>query len=240
MIFTIRDINDPLSPFDISLWIFSIALAYGFAIFTVLKHIKNEKELRKLQKVNVFTWAITFALWGTSNILNIIWRYAVNDVALSSAVDNVSVLFVNIGVLFKIFSTEYSINRYGFYKSYYCTPALIGLAAFTFLVSPEILRTIGPLQVIYLVLLVVGVSIVPLLFLYIAIKLKADERKMSLRILIGYAFLFVGLLFQPHNTINYTIALSMPEVLANAFLIICPILISLGIIIMFKSYSNIL
>lgn len=238
MIEMYRSLNAPLSILDVSSWMFSIALSFFLALFTIYKIYLKPKEIRELQKANAITWAASFILLGIANTLNLIWRYSIENKTTMLIVENLSVLFVNLFVIVKLVYTEYSINRYGFYKGYYFTFAFIGLTIFTSVLTPNTVREIGIYQAIYLILLVVGVSLFPCIFVYLAIKSKGEGRKMALTILIGYILLFFGLLLQPQNLGPYESEIPNFELTSNSLLILCPILISIAILVMFKSYWN--
>ncbi|MHA1148677.1 MAG: hypothetical protein ACTSR8_10575 [Promethearchaeota archaeon] len=195
-----------------------------------------------LQKRNALTWAVAFMLLGIANLLNLLWRYTIDDNYMRLIVDNLSVFCVNLALFTKILHTEYTINRYEFYKGYYFTIATAALMFFTTIVTPEAVRTIGFYQNIYLILLTVGGSIFPLIFLYLAIKLKGKERQLAIRMLAG-AFLFMmGLLFQPHNIEPFLIAYKWPEIDSwlLIFLFLCPILIIIATFETYRSYSKVL
>ncbi len=238
MFWQYRSLEDPLSGIDITLWMITIILAFVFAIYTLFKIYIKESEMRELQKTNAITWAIAFIFFGISNILNTIWRYSIADAGLAVIVENVSVFFLNFAVLIKIFHTEYMIHKYGFYKRYYSTIASLCLVIFTSIVTPDMVREIFIFQVIYLVLLLAGVSIFPGIFLFLAFKLSGRERLMAIRILGGLLLLSMGMLLQPQNIETYASDINDFSAFSSIMLILCPILVSIAFISIFRSYKN--
>jgi len=235
---TYRSLSDPFAALDITLWIICISVSLIVAIYTIYKLKYDPKEINDLQYKNATTWALTFLFLALANTLNLIWRYNLSDDDFGLTIDNLSVFLVNLALFIKIFQTEYTINKYEFYKGYYFTFATIGLMIFTVIMTPQALRQVSPFQSIYLILLIAGGSIFPLIFLSLAIKLKGKERQMALRMLNGGMFLAVGLLFQPHNIDVFIIEYEYYELIYNLFLILCPIFLSLAIIIILSSYIN--
>ncbi len=235
---TYRNLFEPISYLDLALWILTIFISFLILIYTLYKLVIDSKEIRNLQKLNVITWIIFFFLIGLSGIINLIWRYLISDEFFADFLDNITYILCEIAFLFKIVFTEYSVNQYKFYKGYYFSVIFFFLIAFTSII-PEPVGEIEIIDIIYIVLFSLGVVLFPTIFLYIAFKVKGDERIMALKITFGYILLIIGILFQPQNleilkpfTTNY-------EEITNTFLILCPILLLFGIIIMFSSYRKI-
>jgi hypothetical protein len=238
MIAQYRSLSHPLAAYDIITWAISTLLLLFFAIITIYRIKFKPKEISPLQKSNANTWAASFLLLVVSNILMLSWKYLIDDVFTAAVIDNIIVSLVNIAIIIKIIHIEYSINRYEFYKGYYFTVAIIALFTFTMLLTPSAIRELGIFQVIYLILFLGSVSIFPLIFFYLAIRLKGSERLMALRIVLGAALLGVGYVLQPQNIENYYSLLANFEVLYNFFLIFSPIFVILGTCIIFSSFSS--
>ncbi|MFO8019209.1 MAG: hypothetical protein R6U96_11275 [Promethearchaeia archaeon] len=235
-----RHFSDPFSTLDISLWVITIILSLVIALYSFYKILTEPKKITNLQKWNVITWSISYLFLTAANILNLIWRYVISNPELAEGLDNISVFFVNLAILMKILHTEYSINKYEFYKGYYFSIALIVLILFTLFVTPEMVRILGIFQIIYIILLVIGISVFPGIFLYLAFKLGGKERRRAGMILIAAIFFTVGFLLQPHNLIDFAVELANFALIYNIFLILCPILISVALLIIFKSYYAVL
>ncbi|MGV9174075.1 MAG: hypothetical protein ACOC44_09585 [Promethearchaeia archaeon] len=240
MLFAYRNISDPLSLWDISFWIITILLSLLIALYSLFKLFKKQKDITNLQKWNVITWSISYLFLTAANILNLTWRYIISNPTLAKGADNVSVLFVNLAILTKILHTEYSINQYKFYRGYYFSIALIGLILFTLFVTPDMVRTFGIFQIIFVILLLIGISVFPGIFLYLAIKLGGKKRRRAAMILIAAICFTIGFLLQPHNLTDFVSELPNFTLIYNTFLILCPLLICAALLIIFKSYEAIL
>ncbi len=241
---TYRDLNDPLSVWDILLWSVTIALLFLLAIFTIyrmrLKSGQENKEITKSQRMNAITWAYAFIFYGISILLCLAWKYALQmDSIAYLVVDTLVVFFVTFAVLIKIAQTEISINEYGFYKKRPFTIFTIVFLVFTIILTPNVIRTSNFLAGIYLVLMGIAVAVFPGIFLYIAIKLEGKNRQKALKIVMAAIILLVGLIFQPQNIQMFSY-LEKFDAISNVFLIICPILVFIAIIIMFENYRAIL
>ncbi|MHA1756089.1 MAG: hypothetical protein ACTSVV_04910 [Promethearchaeota archaeon] len=238
MIFTYRTFDDPLSFIDIGLWCFAIFTLFFIHTYTMYRITLYKGDATELQRRNAFTWAIAFMLLGLANLINLIWRYTIESHFHRVVLDNFATLFVNLAVFIKILHTEYTINRYEFYKGYYFSIATSCQSIFTFIVTPEAIREVFMLQTIYLILLTAGTLIFPGIFLYLAIRLKGEERRKAIIILIGVLFFSIGLLFQPHNIEPFLkeYNIMFADSIYNLFLILCPIFTFLATIVIFSSY----
>lgn len=236
MLFAYRRLSDPFAYLDISLWLTTISLSLIIALYSLYKILKEPKDITKLQRWNVISWSICYLFLTIANILNLIWRYGASSPILAQNIDNISVLLVNLAILTKILHTEYSINQYKFYKGYYFSIALIFLILFTFFVTPEMVREFGIFQIIYIGLLLFGISVFPSIFLYLALKLDGNERRKAIIILIASIFFTIGFLLQPHNIADFTSHLPNFTLIYNILLILCPILISMALLLIYKSY----
>ena len=238
MIFVIRTFDNLLSFLDIFLFMILVFLSLLFMFLTMYKITLDTGAASDLQKRNGFTWAVAFAFLSISNILNVLWRYAISEEFFIIAVEDIAVLFVNMALLLKIVHTEYSINKYEFYKGYYFSFAALCLTIFTTVFTPEIIRNNELFAGIYLILLSVGASIFPIIFLYLAYKLEGSERVMAIKILIGAFLLLLGLLFQPHNVAPYAsiMGISLDPWVYDVLLISSPITMGIAMYIIYRSY----
>ncbi len=239
MIIQYMSLSHPLAAYDIIAWAISALLFLFFAINTLYKlKAKPKEDISHIQKLNAITWAASFLLLFISNTLMLSWKYLIADDFTAAVIDNTIVSLVNIAIMIKIIHIEYSINKYEFYKGYYFTVAIIALSTFTLLFTPSALREISIFQAIYLILFLGSISIFPLMFLYLAIKLKGRERLMAFRIVLGAALLGVGYVLQPQNIEHYYDLLANFELLYYFFLIFSPIFVIIGTCIIFSSYRS--
>jgi len=192
----------------------------------------------ELQKRNCFTWAMAFVFLSLSHVLNILWRYAISDEFWVIAVEDLAVLFVNMALLLKVVHTEYHINSYKLYKGYYFSFVALGLTLFTSILTPNFIKQNELYATIYLILLTIGGSIFPIIFLYLAIKLEGKERRTAIIILVGAFLLLLGLLFQPHNVSPYLslMGITLDQWVFDTLLISSPITMILGTFIIYRTY----
>ncbi len=241
---TYRDLSDPLSSWDISLWSLALALLFFLALFTFYrirsKTEQENKDIPKLQRSNAITWAYAFIFYGMSILLCLIWKYMLQtDTIAFLIVDSLVVLFVTFAVFIKIVQTEISVNQYGFYKKRPFTIFTFAFLVFTAIFTPSVIRASNILTIVYIVLMVIAVAVFPGIFLYIAIKLEGKNRQKALKIVVAAIILLVGLIFQPQNIQMFSY-LENFNTISNTFLILCPIFVSIAIIIMFDNYRAIL
>ena len=235
---TYRTLFGPISYFDIALWITVIFTSFFIIFYTLHKFDLKSKQMSKLQKLNILTWIIFFFLIGITGVLNLIWRYLITEDTLRDFLDDLTYFLCELAFLSKILFTEYSINQYKFYKGYYFSIFFFLLIPLTTIILPEPVGEIGIIDILYIVLFSTGVMLFPVIFLYIAFKLEGEERRMALKITIGYIFLIIGILFQPQNLTILKPFISNFELFSDVFLILCPFLLLCGILIMFSSYHK--
>ena len=229
-----------LSFFDIGLFMIIVFLAFLFMFITMYKITVDIGAASELQKRNGFTWAIAFMFLGISNILNVLWRYAISEQFFIVATETIAVFCVNCALLLKIIHTEYQLKSYQMTKRYYFSFVALGLTLFTTIFTPELIRNNEGFAIVYLILLTAGASIFPIIFLYLAIKLEGSERKMAVKILIGTFLLLLGLLFQPHNVGPYLTIMGLPvdQWVLDVLLISSPVVMSIGMLIIYMSYTK--
>lgn len=233
-----REVIDPLSLADIILWTMNICLLVGFSFYTAYKIRGRRKEMPQLQYLNAITWIVAFILYATSIILCLIWKYCIRVSTLEFfLVDIFIVLFVSLAVLIKIIHTEISINQLAFYKGYYCTVIMVIFIGFTVLFTPQTIRNQGIFIIIYVILLFIGVSIFPAIYLYMAIKVEGSNRLRALQVFVAALLILIGLIIQPQNIGAFS-GIVYFELLSNIALILAPILISIALLIIFISYQD--
>ena len=98
MLLAFRSLSDPFALWDIALWCICILVLLIFNIITMYKITLNRGPASDLQRRNALTWAVAFMLLGIANLLNLIWRYMIDDSFMRMVVDNLSVLCVNLAL----------------------------------------------------------------------------------------------------------------------------------------------
>jgi hypothetical protein len=238
MINQYTELDNPLAFIDLILWFSSIVITFLIVIYTILKYSSRKAEIEKYQKENILTWVLTIGIIGIGNTLNIIWRFIIQDIQIAEFIDYISVILCFVALFIKILNIERGINRSEFFKGYYFSIILLIAIMYTAIIGPAALKELGLLQTIYLLLLSVSFLIFPLLFLYLAMKSTDSARKNALKVVLGSILFGVGLLFQAQNIQEYAEYTPNFELISALFTIICPIMITLGIIIFFSSYKR--
>ncbi|MHA1343803.1 MAG: hypothetical protein ACTSQG_07445, partial [Promethearchaeota archaeon] len=200
---------------------------------------KDKSEMEIYQRENVITWFLFLLFIGIANTLNIIWRFLIVDSNTAIKIDYISIIFVYIGIFIKILNIERGINRSGFYKGYWSSIILLIAIIYAIILNPITLKEFGPFQLIFLILMVASFAIFPGIFLYIAFKSTDNARKNALKVVGGSLLIASGLMLQPQNVEDYIITLmANTEFWLNFLTIICPIMITLGIILIFDNYRR--
>ncbi len=221
-------------------WMIAILVCFLIGIFSLYKvYLRPNNEKTKIQKSNIATWAICFILIGVSIIFSLSWQYFIDD-SLVLVFDMISMQIFHVAVLLKIIQTEYSINKHEFYKGYYFSFVIVAEIIYTQILTPPVIRSNIIYSIIYTVLGVGGVSIYPAVFIYIAYHLDGEERQKALRIILCPVLFVASFVFQPQNlNLQYSAALSY-IVLIYILLLVPPLMLIIGIILMFTTYREIL
>ncbi len=217
------------------LWTICIGITFTIGTYTVYRLKKTpKKDIRNLQIINVLTWGICFILFSFANIFYLIWEYFLIDRLWIAAFDNLSMLLLHLTVFVKILDTEYTINKHAMYKGYYFSIILVVLILFSIILTPITVRMYQVYQIIYLVLLISGISIYVWLFLYIAWKTEGKERIMALRMIVFPVLLTLGIGLLPYNAIIY----SPMKVPFGIYYIVPQIIIAAVTLLMYSTYKK--
>jgi len=195
--------------------------------------------MEKFQRENILTWMIFLFFVGIANTLNIIWRFVIINEQYAETIDYISIILVYTGIFIKILNIERSINRSNFYKGYFFSIILMATIIYAIVANPIALKEFSIFQIIFLILMIASFTVFPGIFLYLSLKSTGDARKNAFMVVIGSLALAGGLLLQPQNTVDYADMLAAdPELLLSFFTILCPILTTIGVILMFSSYRK--
>ena len=239
MIIQYRQLNNDLAFIDLFLWISSVSITFLIILYTINKFRLKKDEWEQYQKENVITWIIFLTCIGIGNTLSIIWRFTIQDNQVAEIVDYISIILVYIALLVKILNIERGINRSNFYRGYYFSIVILITIIFAIIANPLALKTFGPLQIIYFILMTASFLVFPGIFVYLAIKSTGNARIDALKVSTGSFIIGIGLLVQPQNIEGYARTLVVDfELFLNFITIVCPILITLGIILIYTSFRG--
>lgn len=229
-------LEDPLIMSNYILWIIAVLVSYFVTIYSLLKYVLKRDELEKLQKENIITWMLFFLALSITNTLNIIWRFLIIDEDLAAQIDAVSIIISIFAWTIKIFNIERGINRSNLYKGYYFTILSVIFLVTTIVLNPYFIREFGPIQVIMIVLFFVAQSLLPGIFVYLAAKSSGKKRTECIWICVGLIAILLGMMFQPQNIIPYINLWPSYEILTILAIIFTPVLIILGIFLIFINH----
>ena len=236
MFFQYTQLNSSLSYIDLILWISGILLTWFYTIYAIIKY-SHKREMEKYQKQNIITWIIFLVCIGIANILNIIWRFGITNFIIAKFIEFISQVILYSGILIKIINIEQGINRSNFYRGYYFSIIDIISVAYGIIIYP-IITGVGVLQIIYIILTIAGFLVFPGIFIYMAIKTTGTARKRALLVVFGAFSIGIGLFLQPQNIANYIEGIPNSEQFIVMITIICPILVLLGVTLIFISFRN--
>ena len=105
------------------------------------------------------------------------------------------------------------------------------------ILNPLFIIVAGPLQILVVILLFTGYSILPLIFFYISKKSDGSVRRKSILIGLGLIFIILGTILQPHNIESYIIHWPNNEMLTFASFVLTPIVVILGTLMIIYTYE---
>lgn len=228
-----RYVSANLIILSVTLWIVCIFLAFFIGTFSLYRLFSQKgTKLRRLQRINTFTWSISFILMSVVFLLFLVWYYFVDDPYISSFIDSLTVFIFHVALLIKIIDTEYTLHKYEVYKRYYFSFLFLALGVFAVIIPPPEIRTVFLYQIIYISLFMGGISIYIITFSYVAYKTEGKERNMALRLVIAPVLVISGIIFLPYNVEVYFKAL-----LYYDFLYYVPqIIVAIGLVITFSTF----
>ena len=238
-------------PFDVNLLIFSyffyivnIILLISIICYILYRlYIKKEMEQYKMQKsntINLITWVIFFSIICISNILKCVsLSLTINGDTSAEPIINtlfrIRIIIIYIAFLAKIIHLEGVLKSLGKYKGKFFSIIISIIIVILIFIDPNMLTEIGPLQIVFLILILVGSSLLPILYFYLAIKMVGSSRNTALKITIGSVFLGLGFLFRPENLEGYIgIIVSLDQLIGYTY-ITAPISMIIATILFFDS-----
>jgi len=207
-----------------------------------IKKESREKKLEKKQYINLTTWGLFFLLITIANIILLIRALNELNNPLPSETYNViektAILLIYSAFFTKILYLEYTLNDLKLYKGYYFSIAFSIVMIFIFLLDLESIKEPGVLQYIFLALLVFGYSIIPILYLYLAIKTVGQSRKDSFKVCVGSIMFALGSMAGPANLYGYYGFYDIIDLLIRYSMITGPLCVILATIIIFDSFRS--
>ncbi len=224
-------LNTFVNVYNLVLWLIEIVITFSIASYILIKFFKKQDKFDKIQKENVFTWFLLFFMLSIANTLNILWRFVVIDTEDALLINRISVLLCFSFMMIKTINIERGINRSNLYRGYYFT--VISLISLIFFVLSYFYTLSIGITTIIFIIISIGWSLLPIIFLYLAIKTIGESRKNSLKVFIGSIVLIGAMLLQPQN-INFLSNWENYELLFSISMFLDPIIIIFGTLVIFS------
>ena len=241
MVFQYNTLSEPLFVANFILWIITFITCFVISLIYLIKFMKIKDEIEKLQQHNIITWIIFFLILGITNFLNVLWRFFIIDLETALIIDMISIYLNIIAWFIKIFNVERGINHSKIYKGYYFSILSIFIIIIYIIFNPLFLREFGVFQVILVVLLFIQMSLLPGIFFYLGLKYSGSLRKNSIIIAIAATGILAGMMLQPQNIDPYINTWGPAyEILLTISYITCPIVITIGIVLIYSTYQKFL
>jgi len=228
-------LDNPLLWTNFILWISSTILA----LFVAMICFNRSKRSEDIQKRTFNTWTYFFVLLAVSNLLILVWRFAISDAFWVDILERTSNVLFYAAIFIKVNDIEKSVIQSGWYKRYYFSAISLIAIFVNAIVQPSILKIISVYQVVFLVLVTVSYAVFPIIYFYVAIKSSDRIRRGALQVCVGSIFLALGYLFRPENLEAYRVISPALNNLIDSLYIIAPVGIIFAIFLIYSSFKNI-
>jgi len=241
---------EDIAPADFNLYIFiikigliSLSLTLYISI-SIFHRLYIQKEIDKIQEerryvINLITWAIFFILLSVVTIIHQIRGALIQMEVMTQATFNIfeksGILLLYLAFFVKILYLEYVINNLKFYRGYIFSIMFVVVYFFVIFIDMEQFKTPGPLQIVFIILLFFGYSIIPILYLLLAMKTVRESRKNALKVAFGMLFFGVGSLTGPANLRGFYGISDFMDWLIDYTVVSGPITVLVGLLLIFSS-----
>lgn len=218
---------------------FFVALCTVTSFIAVTTHYLMQKQKLgdALVQLNTKTWVLFWFCHVVSYTLGLISRLYLSEYEnAAQLVDTISMNAIMIGVTIKVYYVEKLIEPI---KRHYFT--FFNLFAIVFIfVTWETVKSSEPIILIVFLLQALGFVVLPFMYLYIAMKSEGLIRKNAIFALVGLLIIELSLSFQAHNVVvvipnyieDFIAIFRFPPQILN------PILVIVGTLLVYKSYSH--
>ncbi|MHA1291638.1 MAG: hypothetical protein ACTSQJ_03095 [Promethearchaeota archaeon] len=239
--------------FDINIFYINVILDIILELFFIgiflyiINRLYIKKEIKKLKEeksniINLITWALFFLVISIAHFLKILTSLLLFSNAIPEEtvkiIEKIDILLIYFAFLIKIVYIEYVINSLKFYRGYFFSIIISVVIIFIIFIDIETLRERGFLQIIFLILSIVGYSILPILYLYLSIKTIRQSRKNAFKVSVGTFLFGIGSLFQPDNIVGYCGISELLDLLIQLTYIIGPITVIVSTILILDSFRQ--
>lgn len=220
------------------LWIMAAIICNLAAFYLFFKIYSNRENIDKRNKENLITWGIFFLCQGFGHVLNVLWRFIIMDSEIYDLINSISMVVVLFGFVIKIFNVERSMKQSNLLNSRFSFTIIETIIVIVMIIlNPLFIIVAGPVQILVIILLFSGYSLLPSIFFYIGKKSDGSVRRKSILIGVGLIFIILGTILQPHNIESYIINWPNNEMLTFASFVLTPIIVILGTLMIIYSYE---
>ncbi len=215
-----------------------------YIIFYIINRLYIKKEIDKIKEerryvVNLITWAFFFMLLAAVNIIHLTRAILIQMEVMTHSnfviFEKIEASLLYLAFFIKIIYIEYVINNLKFYRGYYFSIMFAVVYFFILFIDFEQIKTPGPLQILFIILLIIGYSIIPILYLFLAIKTVRESRKNATKVSFGMTFFGVGSMMGPSNLRGlYGISVFF-DWFIDSTVVSGPIIVLIGLLLIYSS-----
>ncbi len=212
----------------------------GIVLFYILMRLKRESD--KTLKINFLTWAISILVIEIMLILKLVTFGFFQEGLITTEIfmfyQSIIIVLAYVAFLVKIVYLENIMHKQEYYKGYIFSILICIVIAIILVVGIEFIIQISPLQILFLTLIVVGYSVLPLLYFILCLKTVGQTRRNAFKVAAGSIFLGLGLLFRPGILDGYIGITNLLDTLIYCTYITAPISLFLASFLIFDSMRH--
>lgn len=210
----------------------SISFFVGF--FTLYRLKKIAPNIEKDQKSTIISWTYLVFLFSFANILSLFNRLYWEFIYY---IDLITIVLVLIGSAIKIFEVETHFRPLKFRIF-----TLISIFVIIGYVVTGNVRESNLVSILLAIFMLIGFSIFPLVYLYVAISSTGPVRQLSIKIFVAIVAVALALIGQRHNVLAFfpDMILSFESISQLPWVLIPSTLWLIGVVIIYSTYQEIL
>lgn len=230
-----ENLDNPLIWANFILWVASTVFIFIIGMVAFRLSLKTEELLEEAQKKHWLTWGYFLLILVISNILIVLWRFAISDSLIVDVVERCA----NALFYFACFIKVFDIEKRGLKKKRYFFSYIIWIIiVLNLIVLPSFLKIISPLQIAFICIITIGYSVFPIVYFIVSRQATGDVRRNALKVSAGAIFLALGYLFRPENLVAYRVTPILNAII-DCFYITAPISIIIGILLIYDSFRKV-
>jgi len=205
--------------------------------------MRLKRETDKIVRLNLQTWAIFVFVIEVGLILKLVTFNLYQEGQVTTEMfeiyQTIIIVLAYVAFLVKIVYIETIMHKQEYYKGFIFSILICVVIAIILIVGIESIIQIGPLQYLFLTLIVIGYSVLPILYFILCLKTVGLSRRNAFEVAAGTIFLGLGLLFRPALLEGYFGITDFLDTLINYTYITAPISLFLASLLIFDSIRNV-